>query len=422
MRRIDEQTKLKDCRTEETTTYDPAVNEKIADDMLAFDAPVAQRQASGGSVPADQRTPANPSKVQKANEGAVPLREEKAPVDPTAIAKARKVLDEMAAMYKSLGTYKAEGTVTVDVDAEVAKVNWETSFSILLKKPNRYLISWTQKNGMMPSIVLSGAVWSDGTQPYLYMGMLHAYSKMTSDEMAIATATGISGGSAMTITSLFLPSLENYASLSRLKDPVIERTEKIGDEECYVVSATSIMSKKETLWISKSTHFVMQYSRSLAPPSGGLKCAEMNDAQLAESIRSMGLEVTDENRRKVRQMMTQARDRMKNMKLRGTSTELYTKVSTPALKKGDFVFVPPKDAVLKESLFGGLLDGKPLPGSPAPPANNAPLHRKVGFRSSVDNQQARAGDGATTSSLARHGCRGARHAFGQCNGLPDGGR
>jgi hypothetical protein len=101
-------------------------------------------------------------------------------------------------------------------------------------------------------MIQSGTVWSDGTQPYLYMGTLHAYSKMSSDEIAVAGATGVSGGAAMTIPSLFLPVLEKYALFSRLKDPKLEKTERVGDEDCYVVSGTSAISTKETFWISKS--------------------------------------------------------------------------------------------------------------------------------------------------------------------------
>ncbi len=363
LRRIDEQTKLENCRTEQTTTYDPEINVTIADKLLEFRAPVTRQEASDKS-----RSP-------EATETATSLAAKKTREDPAAVAAARKILDDVAATYKSLDTYKAEGTVTMDLDTGAAKVNMETSFSILLQKPNRYLITWTQTSGMMPSMVQAGAVWNDGTQPYLYMGAIHAYSKMTSDEIAISGATGISGGSAMTVPSLFLPVLGKYAPFSRLQDPVMENTEKINGEECYVISGTSAMSKKETYWISKSTHFLMKYSRSLAPPEGGLKVPEMSDAQLDQSVRGMGLEVTEENRKKVRQMMTRSRDLMKNMKLRGTSTELYTKISTPKLRKDDFLFVPPKDAVLKESLFGGLLGGKipgPLPAQPPRPPVQPP--------------------------------------------------
>ena len=111
------------------------------------------------------------------------------------------VLKKVAEKYRTMETYKAEGTIHMDADAAGRKLQLETSFTMLLKKPNLYLISWTQ-TGIVRQ---SGTVWSDGTQPYLYMGATNAYAKMDSDEMALAGATGISGGAAFTIPSMFLP-------------------------------------------------------------------------------------------------------------------------------------------------------------------------------------------------------------------------
>jgi len=151
-----------------------------------------------------------------------------------------EILKKVAETYKSMKTYKAKGTITSDIDTGGMKMKTETSFSILLKKPNLYLISWTQKNMPMQGMMESGAVWSDGTQPYLYMGVMNAYSKMSSDELALGGATGISGGAAFTIPSLFLSAFkEQPAPFSRLRDPKIEKTERVGKEDCYVISGPS---------------------------------------------------------------------------------------------------------------------------------------------------------------------------------------
>src|SRR5690242_5465159 len=98
-----------------------------------------------------------------------------------------EVFARVKSAYGSLQTYKSEGTITAEVNTGAMTVKFDTSFSIVLKKPNLYLISWTQKNMPMPGMSQSGAVWSDGTQPYLYME--NAYSKMVSDEVALAAAT-----------------------------------------------------------------------------------------------------------------------------------------------------------------------------------------------------------------------------------------
>ncbi|MBI3986475.1 MAG: hypothetical protein HY343_06125 [Lentisphaerae bacterium] len=81
-----------------------------------------------------------------------------------------EIFEKVKTTYGSMQTYKAEGTITTDSDTGGKTMKMETSFSMLLKKPNCYLISWTQKDMPMPGISHSGTVWSDSTQPYLYTG------------------------------------------------------------------------------------------------------------------------------------------------------------------------------------------------------------------------------------------------------------
>jgi len=269
-----------------------------------------------------------------------------------------ELLKKVAATYEAAKTYKAEGTITADIDSNGMKVKTETSFSILLKKPNLYLISWSQNNTFMPSMVQSGAVWNDGTQPYLYMGQLNAYSKMTSDGIALSSATGISGGAANTIPSLFFSVFKEQPDpLFQMKEPKIEKTEKIGDEDCYVLTGPSAFSKKETFWISKTSYLIRKYCRSFEPPEGGSEIPKMTDEQLEKAIKDMGQEVTEESKKNVMEMMEESRTMLTTAKLKGSSIELHTTVSSPELDKSDFKFALPQGAILKNSLFDGIFGG-----------------------------------------------------------------
>ena len=44
---------------------------------------------------------------------------------------------------------------------------------------------------------------------------------------------------------------------------------------------------------------------------------------------------------------------VKNMDMKGSSTEVHTDISSPKLSKNAFKYSPPEGTVLKESLFGG---------------------------------------------------------------------
>lgn len=269
-----------------------------------------------------------------------------------------EIIEKAKAAYESMQTYKAEGTITSDIDTGAVKMKTETSFTILLKKPNLYLISWAQKNESLPGMVQSGAVWNDGTQSYLHMGMMKAYAKMTSDEIALSGATGISGGAALTIPSLFLPVFKEPVTLfSRLKNPKHEKTEMVGGEDCYVISGPSAISKKETVWISKTSDLIRKYSRSIEPPEAGRQMPEMTDEQLEEAIKGLGQEVTEESKKRMRKLMETSRALLKNAKLKGSSTESHVEISSPEVSKNDFQFELPEGTVLKKSLFGEVLGG-----------------------------------------------------------------
>ena len=65
--------------------------------------------------------------------------------------------------------------------------------------------------------------------------------------MAVTTPTGISSGAASTIPTLFLSAFKAQPNpFSRLKDLTLEKTEKVGEEDCYVIGGPSANSEKET--------------------------------------------------------------------------------------------------------------------------------------------------------------------------------
>lgn len=279
----------------------------------------------------------------------------------------KDVFEKVVAAYDALQTYKADGTITLDIESGGVKTNMATSFTILLKKPNLYLVTWNQKNTLVPGLAQSGAVWSDGTQPYLYLGALNAYSGMDSDEVALGGATGVSGGAAFTIPSLFLSVWhEPCDPFSRIVAPVLEQSEMVGDDDCYVISGASAISTKETYWISKASFLIRQYRRSLEPPEGGLQTPELSDEQIEKTLQSMGQEVTEARKKDLREMMASAAKMLKTIKMKGAATELHAVVSTPELSGADFTFVVPAGVTRKESLFGELVErGSELAGARA---------------------------------------------------------
>ncbi|MBT3381479.1 MAG: RNA polymerase sigma factor [Lentisphaerae bacterium] len=311
--------------------------------------------------------PPTHSHVTSAKSGAVaaaPARE------PTA----GEVFEKVVAAYDAMQTYRADGIVTSDVEVDGSKTSSETTFSILLKKPNLYLISWTQRSPEMPDAPQTGAVWSDGAQAYLYAGALNAYCKMTSDDIGLGATTGISGGVAHTVPSFFLSAFRNYPpSFSRLMDPEVEKTERIGEEDCYVIVGSSAAARRETFWVSKSRHLILKYSRSLEPPEAGEAIPAMSDEVLDRTIRAMGgmgqeEEDPAESRERIRSRVAAAIEAVRAAKVKGVSSESHSGISSPQLSPADFRFAVPEGTALKASLFEVTPDARARPTHNRPPA------------------------------------------------------
>ena len=265
----------------------------------------------------------------------------------------QKIIEKVIAKYKSLETYKAEGTVVMEITemtidgTKVEGMKMDKTFSIKLKKPNFYLISWVDDHGMS-----SGGVWNAGNQPYIYMGPGKVYSKIKGDAMALSAATGISGGVASVIPQLFLEASGDFNVFSGLTETKLEKAESIEGEECYVISGKSTVSEKETFWISKSRDLIIKYSYSITP--AGYTEPEMTDEDLEKTMVAMGMEITEESKKKITAEIKKDkewREQLKTANMKGVSTELHLNITTPELTQTDFEFSLPQGAILEEFLF-----------------------------------------------------------------------
>lgn len=255
------------------------------------------------------------------------------------------------ASYIAMETYRAEGTIIGTFYLNGQKMETETLFLVLLKKPNLYLISWTQKYMPMPAVVHSGAVWSDGTQSYLYLGNMNAYFSMANDELALASATGISGGAAYTIPFLFLPIFDTENLFSRIECSVLEGIEYVGKEKCFVISGQSAMAKSETFWIEKDNFLLKKYQRLIDFPG---EMPELTVEELEKAIKNMGLEPSEENKKKVREMIEGPWTA--SIKIEGSFTEIHMNITNPALEPDDFVFDLPEGTAFKGSFLHSIPD------------------------------------------------------------------
>ncbi len=241
------------------------------------------------------------------------------------------IFEKMLAKYKEIKTFSAVGEVnsvmdmsdvnipdnTSDKRFQEAMKNFKStySFTIKLGRPNLYLVKWEQKLVSAFSISSEGAVWNAGDGDYLLL--LGQKSKPQNAEMALASATGVSGGAAATIPSLFfnMPwgNIKSMQGLSQTGE------EKIDGDDCYIISG-KLANMKHKLWISKQTFLIRQKQHifngeEIKPPS-------LSDEDIKTSLKAMGKDTNPEEIAKMRETM-QSANRMASKIKAGSTTEIY---------------------------------------------------------------------------------------------------
>lgn len=144
--------------------------------------------------------------------------------------------------------------------------------------------------------------------------------------------------------------------LSQLSQSKLKKSELIEGDDCYVLSGSSDFSLKETYWVSKKTFLIRQYHRSLEAPEGVKPHPKMTDQEVKESLKGMGVKVTPKNIQKMKTIMEESAQNLADVQLKGFTVEFQSNISSPDFKKKDFQFKMPKEARLKDSLFGSIFD------------------------------------------------------------------
>jgi len=156
--------------------------------------------------------------------------------------------------YAVLTSYTDKGTTVSSLNG----LTITTTFTIKLARPNLYRIAWVQTNDSAYSTTTTKpqSVWSAGDGDFLDM-LGQGPKKQTNQEMALSSATGISGGAAATIPSAFFKTQwGNQLGGAGLNEKQ-EADEKVGDIDCYVFSRT-LKGRTSMVWIGKQDFLIHQ--------------------------------------------------------------------------------------------------------------------------------------------------------------------
>jgi len=161
------------------------------------------------------------------------------------------ILARMSAAYAAAQSYSDTGEVLVHWkdQSEPNEIRFETAFA----RPNYFKFVWVAHHPYLPlrHIKWRSAIWSDGTKSYLWQMHDEPASEPQSTqtlELAVAGATGVSGGAALTVANLLMPEIQAHSirELKRLHLLGIEQVEGI---PCYHITGSGVLGDHD-IWVS----------------------------------------------------------------------------------------------------------------------------------------------------------------------------
>ncbi len=256
--------------------------------------------------------------------------------------------------YRSLETYR----VTGHTDREITDFNYggkvfrtTLRFSILLKKPNGYRITWEQDHPDVKKMAWQEAVWNTGTQAYIYNKTANGYMKIPSDLVNLQSPVEVSMGKTSIIPELFFASFpEKDLQISRLKNLAVKGREKIEGEQCYVLEGRN-RHMVGTYWISVADFHVRQFTFLVNNPNGEEMDFEATEEGAKELARSKGLEPTRERIEKFTLLLKGIKKTRKTQRTQVISTDHFSDISFPTVSGKDLQFAIPEGIPLKEDLY-----------------------------------------------------------------------
>lgn len=205
-------------------------------------------------------------------------------------------------------------------------------FEIKLSRSGDYRIEWDQEVNQF--VNTHGTAWSkDGTYKLKVSSPMMNQPVMEQKDrvMALAAATGVSGGAAHTIPALFYD-MQNEI-LRSLQNKKLLDDDTVDGKACYVISG-NLMNQAMTVWIDKEQYLVLKRKQVIG--DNGNMMANMSDEEIKEGLKAVNQETTPENIAKFKEQMKGVSSMMSKMK--GEIVETHSDIQVnPELNVDDFV-------------------------------------------------------------------------------------
>lgn len=169
--------------------------------------------------------------------------------------KAQDVLDRMTKVYANCESYRDSGVVkTIFIEA-LGKRTVTKPFTTAFVRSDRFRFEYKEKRGEGENEENRYIVWRKGKEVQTWWDVKPGVEKPESLRLALAGATGVSGGSANTVPALLLPNEVGGGLLTALPEAKRVEDAKLDKVNCFRIEGKWGDSPM-TLWIDQKTFLV----------------------------------------------------------------------------------------------------------------------------------------------------------------------
>ena len=164
-------------------------------------------------------------------------------------ATAQEILDRTYEVYANCRTYRDSGIATDETNDANGKRTNKKAVAIAFVRPIKFRYEYVADDHKY-------IIWMDGSDVQKWWTISGTPEKLTSLDMAVAAAAGVSRLTSVTIPSLLHLDGVYRRDLIRSKDAIRIDDERIGESDCFRLSGVKHSWDTTIVWIEKSTYLV----------------------------------------------------------------------------------------------------------------------------------------------------------------------
>jgi len=170
---------------------------------------------------------------------------------------ASEIIDRMKSTYANILTYRDSGIVTTVFTGGVNQTI-EKPFTTVFVRPDRFRYDFKEKKPDGREQVFIIHLNGKDLQTYWDVQKDLAHESL---DRAVASATGVSSGSAITVPAMLLPGEITWRRAVRFTQPRRIEDAFFNDAECFRLQDLVLEKMPTTLWIDKKTFLLLKIYR-----------------------------------------------------------------------------------------------------------------------------------------------------------------